>query len=96
MTARRINPARLGHPHLRLTSAAAVLSALEAGRFPGFVSERAARAALSSGTLARVGRLEIPLRYWMFSLRERDIEAFASLVATAAHEAAAEQADGPL
>ncbi|MGA0533706.1 LysR family transcriptional regulator [Hansschlegelia sp. KR7-227] len=96
LSARRINPARLGHPHLRLTSAAAVLSALEAGRFAGFVSERAARAALSSGALARVGRLEISLRYWMFSLRERDIEAFASLVAKAAHEAAAERAEHSL
>lgn len=87
LTSRRINPARLVHPHLRLTSTAAVLAALEAQRFSGFVTERAARAALASGSIVRVGRIEIPLRYWMFSLREREIEAFASLVARAAHDA---------
>jgi hypothetical protein len=39
---------------------------------------------LASGGLARLGRIEIPVRYWMFALREREIEPFATEVAKAA------------
>jgi len=79
-----VDARRIGYKPLRLASTAAVAAALEAGRCAGFVAERAVRHALATGALVRIGRIEIPLRYWMFSLREREIEAFASLVAKAA------------
>lgn len=83
-----VDARRLAFKRLQISTTAAALSAIEAGRCAGLVSERAARHAIASGALARIGRLEIPLRYWMFSLREREIEGFASLVAKAAQEAA--------
>lgn len=82
-----VDARRLAFKRLQVSSSAAALSALEAGRCAGIVPERAARHALATGELKRIGRIEIPLRYWMFSLREREIEAFASLVAQAAQEA---------
>lgn len=87
LASHRVNLRRIAHPRLRLASTMAVLAALRSGRFIGLVPQRAAAAALDSAALSRVGRLEIPLRYWMFALREREIEPFASLVARAAGEA---------
>ena len=46
--------------------------------------ERAASTALAAGTLERVGKLEIPVPYWMFALRARDLEPFAMTIAKAA------------
>jgi hypothetical protein len=34
---------------------------------------------LASGRLSRIGTLEIPVRYWLFGLREHDIERFVPL-----------------
>ncbi|GGC81269.1 LysR family transcriptional regulator [Chelatococcus reniformis] len=87
LASHRVSLRGIAHPRLRLTSTMAVLTALRSGRFIGLVPERAAATALASATLSRVGRLEVPLRYWMFALREREIEPFASLVARAAGEA---------
>ncbi len=61
----------------------AVISALQSGKYIGFVPERAARALLASAALTRIGSIEIPVRYWMFALREREIEPFASRIAKA-------------
>jgi hypothetical protein len=38
--------------------------------------------------LARIGLVEIPVRYWMFALRERDIDLLAAYVARVASAAA--------
>lgn len=42
------------------------------------------RALLASGALVRIGRFEIPLRYWMFALRDRDIDPLVVQVARTA------------
>jgi hypothetical protein len=67
----------------------AVISALQGGRYIGLVPERAVSPLSASGMLVRIGLLDIPLRYWMFSLRERDIDPLAAQVArSAAHRGA--------
>lgn len=81
---KKIEAARLAHPKLKLSSSIAVISALRGGRYIGFVPERAASAALASGLIAKVGQFEIPVPYWMFALRERELEPFAGQVAQAA------------
>jgi hypothetical protein len=40
----------------------------------------------------RIGLLEIPVHYWMFALRERDIDPLAAHVARAASSAAHREA----
>ena len=80
----RVDAGRIGHPRLKFSSSMAVISALQGGRYIGLVPERAASALLASGGLARLGPIEIPVRYWMFALREREIEPFATEVAKAA------------
>jgi DNA-binding transcriptional LysR family regulator len=80
----RVDASRIGHPRLKLSSSMAVISALQGGRDIGLVPERAASALLASGGLARIGGIEIPVRYWMFAVRERELEPFASEVAKAA------------
>jgi DNA-binding transcriptional LysR family regulator len=80
----KLEPVRLSHPRLKLTSSAAVLTALRGGLYLGFVPERAASTALAAGTIERVGKLEIPVPYWMFALRARDLEPFATTIAKAA------------
>ena len=84
LAAHRADTSRLAHPGPRLSSSAAVISALQAGRHIGFVPERAVKPLLGSGILARIGHFEIPLRYWMFALRDRDIDQLAAQVARAA------------
>jgi hypothetical protein len=34
----------------------------------------------------RIGRIEIPIRYWMFALRERDVDQLAAHLARAAND----------
>lgn len=80
----RVDASRLAHPALKLSSSMAVVSALRGGRHLGFVPERAAGPLLASGVLVRVGQFEIPLRYWMFALRERDIDLLVAHAARAA------------
>ena len=65
----------------------AVISALRGGRYIGLVPERAASPLLASAILVRIGLVEIPLRYWMFALRERDIDLLATHVARIANSA---------
>jgi len=79
LTSHRIEAERVAHPSLKLSSSAAVISALLGGRHLGIVSERAAQPWLASGRLSRIGTLEIPVRYWLFGLREHDIERFVPL-----------------
>ena len=88
LAAHRTDPSRLAHPGLRLSSSMAVISALQGQRYIGVVPERAARPLLASGLLVRIGRLEIPVPYWIFAPRERSIDALAAHVARAASLAA--------
>lgn len=86
LSGHRVDASRIVHPGLKFSSSMAVISALQSGRYIGLVPERAASALLKSGSLARVGgAIEIPVRYWMFALREREIEQFASQVVKAAN-----------
>jgi len=82
--AHKLNAKRLHHEDLRLTSGAAVLCAVLAGRYPGFLNSRLARAHVAGGLLAEVGGLEVPVRYWLFGPRHGDIEAVARTIAEAA------------
>jgi DNA-binding transcriptional LysR family regulator len=92
LAAHRADPNRLAHPGLRLSSTMAVVSALQGQRYIGVVPERAVRPLLASGMLVRIGLLEIPVHYWMFALRERDIDPLAAHVARAASAAAHREA----
>lgn len=80
----RVDATRLAHPRLKLSSSMAVISALRGGRYIGFAPERAAGPLLASGMLVRIGLVEIPVRYWIFALRDRDIDLLAAYVARAA------------
>lgn len=80
----RVDITRIVHPRLKLTSSMAVFSALQSGRHIGFVPEKAASAMLASQDLTRIGSIEVSVRYWMFALRERELEPIASRVAKAA------------
>jgi DNA-binding transcriptional LysR family regulator len=79
-----VDASRLAHQGLRLSSSMAVIAALQGGRGVGFVPERAVGPLLVSGMLARIGVIEIPVHYWMFALRDRDIDLLAGQVARAA------------
>lgn len=79
LVSHRVEAERVAHPVLKLSSSTAVISALLGGRYIGFVSDRAAQPWLSSGRLVRIGPLEIPVRYWLFGLREHNIDRFVSL-----------------
>jgi len=87
LTAHRVDASRLAHPVLKLSSSMAVISALRGGRYIGLVPERAANPLLASGVLVRIGLVEVPVRYWMFALRERDIDLLAAHVARFASSA---------
>jgi DNA-binding transcriptional LysR family regulator len=88
LAAHRVDANRLAHPRLRLSSSMAVISALQGGRHIGLVPERAVSPLLTSGMLVRIGPIDIPVRYWMFALRERDIDPLAAQIARAASSAA--------
>jgi DNA-binding transcriptional LysR family regulator len=81
----RVDTTRIAHPRLKPTSTMAVISALQSGRYIGFVPEKAASAMLASKDLTRIGSIEVSVSYWMFALRERELEPFASRVAKAAN-----------
>ena len=87
LVSHRVDASRLGHPGLKLSSSMAVISALQGGRYIGLVPERAVSPLLVSGKLTSIGLVEIPVRYWMFALRERDIDPLATEVARAASAA---------
>jgi DNA-binding transcriptional LysR family regulator len=74
------------HERLKLTSTAAVMSLVDSGFYPGFVMRAAVRKSLASGHLVQLGRLEIPVPYWLFAPRHREIEPLAALIAKAAAE----------
>ena len=83
LSAHRINVDQVAHPGLRLSSTMAVISALCGGAHIGFIPERAAVPYLASGHLSQIGKVEVPVPYWMFSLREREIEPLAVRLAKA-------------
>jgi DNA-binding transcriptional LysR family regulator len=91
--AQRIDANRIAHVRLKLSSSMAVASALQGGHHIGFVPERAVASLLSCGTLNRIGRIEVPIRYWMFAPREGDIDRLAAKVARAASVTVRVQAD---
>jgi DNA-binding transcriptional LysR family regulator len=76
----------IAHERLSLTSTAAVMSLVESGRYPGLVTQSAARKPLASGELVKLGRMEIPIPYWLFAPRHRQIEPLGALIAKAAAE----------
>jgi DNA-binding transcriptional LysR family regulator len=80
----RVDAGRLAHPRLKLSSSMAVISALQGGQNVGLVPERAAKPLLATGSLVRIGLLEVPLRYWMFGLRDRNIDPLVAQVSRAA------------
>lgn len=82
---RGIDHDQIAHPALRLQSTAAVITALHWGRWLGFAPRRAASVFLTSGWLTAIGRMEIPVQYWVFAGRDREIEPLAALIANAAH-----------
>jgi DNA-binding transcriptional LysR family regulator len=92
LSAQRVDVSRLAHPRLKLSSSMAVVSVLQGGNHVGLVPERAVAPLLASGTLRRIEPLEIPVRYWMFALRERDINLLAAQVARAT---SSEAVNGP-
>ena len=65
-----------------------MISALKGGRHLGLVPERAVSPQLATGQLVRIGRIEIPMRYWMFALQERDVDQLAAHLARAAADTA--------
>ncbi|WP_069094222.1 LysR family transcriptional regulator [Methyloligella halotolerans] len=80
-----IDRSALGQERLRLVSTAAVACRLLGEpTLAGFVTESVARPYLAAGELTRLGRIEIPVPYWAFALRHRDIEGLASLISDAA------------
>lgn len=81
LTAQRLDPGRLLDPKLRLAATMAVLSLLRAGRHLAVLPERAASAHLEAGRVARIGSLAIALPYWLFALRERDMDVLAAGIA---------------
>jgi DNA-binding transcriptional LysR family regulator len=76
----------IAHERLSLTSTAAVMSLVESGRYPALVTQSAARMLLASDELVKLGRMEIPIPYWLFAPRHREIEPLGALIAKAAAE----------
>jgi DNA-binding transcriptional LysR family regulator len=76
----------IAHERLSLKSTAAVMSLAESGRYPAFVTRSAARKLLANGDLVKLGRVEIPVPYWLFAPRHREIEPLGALIAKAAAE----------
>lgn len=81
LTAQRLDPGRLLDPKLRLASSMAVLSLLRAGRHLALLPERVVTAHLEAGRVERIGTLAIALPYWLFALRERDMDTLATEIA---------------
>jgi DNA-binding transcriptional LysR family regulator len=81
---RGMDHSQIVHPMLRLQSTAAVITALAWGRWLGFAPRRAARAFLAKDELTAIGRIEVPVQYWIFASRDREIEPLAALIANAA------------
>lgn len=81
---RGIDQHQIAHPALRLQSTASVITALRSGRWLGFAPHRAASPFLANNSLTTLGRIEIPVQYWIFASRDREIEPLAALIANAA------------
>ena len=79
----RVDTSRLAHPAKIFVQHGGDLR-LCGGRHIGLIPEGAASPLLASGMLVRTGLIEIPVRYWMFALRERDIDLLAAYVARVA------------
>ena len=79
LAAHRVDTSRLAHPAKIFVQHGGDLR-LCGGRHIGLIPEGAASPLLASGMLVRTGLIEIPVRYWMFALRERDIDLLAAYV----------------
>jgi hypothetical protein len=75
----RVDTSRLAHPAKIFVQHGGDLR-LCGGRHIGLIPEGAASPLLASGMLVRTGLIEIQVRYWMFALRERDIDLLAAYV----------------
>lgn len=84
LASHRLNPQHLARHAPQFSSTSAVISALRSGRVIGFVPERAVAPLLAAKLLVRIGRFEIPLRYWLFAPREREMGGLAALIARTA------------
>jgi DNA-binding transcriptional LysR family regulator len=77
-------PTEISEKRLRLNSTSSVISLMQSGRYPAFVSFGAVRHMLAAGQLAHFNGIEISIPYWIFAPRHREIEPLAALVARAA------------
>jgi hypothetical protein len=62
------------------------MSLLESGRYPALVTRSAARKLLATDEVVNLGQMEIPIPYWLFAPRHREIEPLGALIAKAAAE----------
>lgn len=74
----------IAHERLQLNSTAAVITAIESGRYAAFLAQGAARKLLAAGDLVALGHVQIPVPYWLFAPRHREIEPLGALIARAA------------
>lgn len=88
LESRELNTTQISERRLRLNSTAAVISLLESGRYAGFVSFGAVRHRLAAGQLVWFKEVDLPIPYWIFSPRHREIEPLAALIARAASQIA--------
>jgi DNA-binding transcriptional LysR family regulator len=87
---RGLNAVQVSEKRLRLKSTAAVLSLVQSGRYAGFVTLGAARHLLGTASLSAVDGFQVPIPYWIFAPRHREIEPLAALVARAASQISGE------
>ena len=80
-----LDPVRLVHPDVRLTTTAAVTSLALSGAHAAFVPLGAVSGLIAAGELVRLGALESAIPYWFFAPRHREIEPLAALLAEGAH-----------
>jgi DNA-binding transcriptional LysR family regulator len=81
ITANDLHEKRLRHQGLRLSSSAAILSAVRAGRHPGFINERLVRSCAVPPDLVALGDFDIPVQYWLFGPRSHDAGPLAAAMA---------------
>jgi DNA-binding transcriptional LysR family regulator len=80
----KVHDKRLLHDQFRLNSTAAVLSAIESGSFPGFITESLGRHRIETGRLVKLGDFNIPIKYWLFESRQRESSPLAKAFGRAA------------
>jgi len=88
LESRGLNPTQISEKRIRLSSTAAVISLMDRGRYAGFVSLGAVRHLLAARQFVAFHEVDVPVPYWTFSPRHREIEPLAALIARAASEIA--------